>query len=102
MQHVICHSHQRHACVKIILVWVKCLAKHTLFLLQFGLVCVQILGVELTRVSLQYKSRVSTTLHAALGWFTQEQFFEAKYTHKQKNLLSFTIIYGVLLLFCVH
>ena len=40
------------ACLcKIILVKVKYLAKHTLFLLQFGLVCVQILGVELTWVS---------------------------------------------------
>ena len=30
------------------------LAKHTLFLLQFGHVCVQVLGIELTRVSLHY------------------------------------------------
>ena len=40
---------------KILLVRVKCLAKHTLFLSQFGLVCVQIMGVESTRVNLQYK-----------------------------------------------
>ena len=40
---------------KIIFALVKCLAKHTQFLSQFGLVCVQILGVELTRVSLHYK-----------------------------------------------
>ena len=49
-------SQAPQACLcKIILVRVKCLTKHTLFLLQFGLVCVQILGVELTRVSLHYK-----------------------------------------------
>ena len=49
-------SQAPQACLcKILLVWVKCLAKHTLFLSQFGLVCVQILGVELTRVSLHYK-----------------------------------------------
>ena len=49
-------SQAPQACLcKIILVRVKCLAKHVLFLLQFGLVCVQILGVELTKVSLHYK-----------------------------------------------
>ena len=43
------------ACLcKILLARVKCLAKHTLLLLQFGLVCLQILAVELTRVSLHY------------------------------------------------
>ena len=40
---------------KILLAWGKCLVKHTLFVLQFSSVCVQILGVELTRVSLHYK-----------------------------------------------
>ena len=74
---------------KNLLVWVKYLGKHTLFLSQFGLVCVQILGVELTRVSLHYKKRVSTTLHAALGLFTQEKIIEAKYTHKKFNLFNF-------------
>ena len=49
-------SQAPEACLcKIILVWVKCLAKHTHFLSQFGLVSVQILGVELTRVILHYK-----------------------------------------------
>ena len=45
-------SQAPQACLcKLLLVRVKCLAKHSLFLLQFGLVCVQILGLELTRVS---------------------------------------------------
>ena len=49
-------SQAPQACLcKNLLVRVKSLGKHTLFLLQFGLVCVQILGVELTRVSLHYK-----------------------------------------------
>ena len=65
-------SQALQACLcKIILVQVKSLGKHTLFLLQLGLVWVQILGVELTRVSLHYKNRVSTILHAELGLFTQ-------------------------------
>ena len=63
---------------------------------QLRLVCVRILGVELTRVSLHYEERVSTTLHAALGLFTQEKFIEAKYTHKKFNLLNFTIIFTLL------
>ena len=45
---------QAYLC-KILLVRVKYLAKHMLFLLQCGLVCVQILGVELTSVTLHYK-----------------------------------------------
>ena len=49
-------SQAPQACLcKIILVRVKYLAKHTVFWSQFCLVCVQILGVELTRVSLHYK-----------------------------------------------
>ena len=49
-------SQAPQACLcKILLVRVKCLAIHTLFLSQLRLVCVQILGVELTRVSLHYK-----------------------------------------------
>ena len=40
---------------QIILVWVKSFAKHTIFLSQFGLVCVKILRVEVTRVSSHYK-----------------------------------------------
>ena len=49
-------SQAPQACLcKIVLVRVKCLGKHTLFLSQFGLVCVQKLGVELTMVSLHYK-----------------------------------------------
>ena len=49
-------SQAPQACLcKILLVRVKYLTKHTLFMLQFGLVCAQILGVELTRVSLRYK-----------------------------------------------
>ena len=48
-------SQAPQACMcKILLVRVKSLGKHTLFLLQFSLFCVQILGVELTRVSLHY------------------------------------------------
>ena len=72
---------------KILLVWVKCLAKHKLFLLQFGLVCVQIMGVELTRVSLHYKYRVATTLHAPLGLFRQENtYWSLIYPHKMKPI----------------
>ena len=67
------------------------MAKHTQFLSQFSLVCVQILGVELTRVSLHYKLGFSTTLHPALGLFTQEKLIEAKYTHKKLGFLNFTI-----------
>ena len=49
-------SQAPQACLcKIILVRVKCLAKHTLFLLKLGVVCVKILRVKLTRVSLYYK-----------------------------------------------
>ena len=49
-------SQAPQACLcKLLLVRVKCLAKHSLFLSQFGLVCVQILGLELTRVCLHYK-----------------------------------------------
>ena len=45
-------SQALQACLcKILLVRVKSLGKSTLFVLQFGLVCVQILGVEVTRVS---------------------------------------------------
>ena len=40
--------------VKNSIVWVKCLAKHTQFLLQFGLVCIEILWVKIPRVSLHY------------------------------------------------
>ena len=49
-------SQAPQACLcKILLVWVKCLAKHMHTHTQFGLVCVQILGVGLTRVCLHYK-----------------------------------------------
>ena len=49
-------SQAAQACLcKIILVWSKCLAKQSLFLSQFGRAGVQIQGVELTRVSLNYK-----------------------------------------------
>ena len=62
------------ACLcKILVVRVKCLAKPALLLSLFGLVRVQILGEELTRVSLHYKL----------------------------NLLNVTIIYAVLLQSCV-
>ena len=92
-------SQAPRACLcKILLVRVKCFTIHTLFLSQFGLVCVQILGVELTRVSLHYTLGVSTTLHATLGLFTLEKIIEAKYTLKKLNLFtspSFT-------LFCCH
>ena len=45
-------SQAPQACLcKIWLVGLICLAKYMLFLLQFGLVCVQLLGVELTRVN---------------------------------------------------
>ena len=49
-------SQAPQACLyKILLVWVKSLGKHTLFLSQFSLVCVQVLGVELSMVNLHYK-----------------------------------------------
>ena len=48
-------SQAPQACLcKILLVWVKSLRKHTQFLSQFGLVCVEILGIVLTRDSLHY------------------------------------------------
>ena len=76
-------SQAPQACLCIILlVWVKCLAKYTLFLLQFGLVGLRILRVQLTRVSLHYKLRVSTTLHAALGTFTQTNLLKLNIPHK--------------------
>ena len=76
-------SQAPQACLfKILLARVKSSGKHTLFLTQFSLVCVQILGVELTMVSLHYKKRVSTTLHAALGLLKQEKNIEGEYTHK--------------------
>ena len=86
---------------KILLVRVKFLGKQMLFLSQFGLVCVQVLGVELTRVSL-HKKKVSTTLHAALGLFTQAKFIEAKCTHKKLIYKMLVIIYAVLSGSCAH
>ena len=67
---------------KILLVGVKCLGKHTLYLSEFGLICVKILGVEFTGVCLHYKYRVSNNLHAAQELFTQEKIIEAKYNQK--------------------
>ena len=49
--------------VKNLLGWVKRLGEHTLFLLQSGLVCVQI---ELTRVKTNYKKSMLTTLLAEI------------------------------------
>ena len=39
-------------------------------------------------VELAFCNSVSTTLHAALGLFTQEKCIEAKYTNKKFNLLN--------------